>query len=262
MSAAAIFQIENGVLALSLVGASDPAAWQAPGGKTADTVTAADYTSGAGIGVDFSCQVQSGALAASPNTSDNTTDATFCQPPVVTTQVGVTSYELDATILQDPHVADGISRFLFQNDTKLCYFALGLNSWGAPKAIGKVRCVAGAFGGAARADLTAELALPVEVKPDIQWGTDAEWVIVAGGGTITEGGTGGVAATGATAGIPGTWTPPGSTPPATVAALVASSIVASPTTAWTTGQYVQTATAGTGGHGYWDGAAWVAGTAA
>jgi len=65
--------------------------------------------------------------------------------------------------------------------------------------------------------------------------------------------------TGATAGAPGTWTPPGSTRPASVAALIANPVTASPDTAWTTGQYVQTATAGTTGRASWDGAAWVSG---
>lgn len=75
------------------------------------------------------------------------------------------------------------------------------------------------------------------------------------------GGTGGALATGATAGIPGTWTPGGSSAPADVPALTSSGIVASPTTAWTTGQYVQTLTPSTPGQGYWDGSAWVAGVA-
>jgi hypothetical protein len=82
-----------------------------------------------------------------------------------------------------------------------------------------------------------------------------------GSGSAWVGGTAPPAATGATAGTPGTWTPSPSTPPATVAALIASSIVASPATAWTAGQYVQTQTAGVGGRGHWDGAAWVAGAA-
>lgn len=71
-------------------------------------------------------------------------------------------------------------------------------------------------------------------------------------------------ATGATAGIPGAWTPSGSAPPATVADLIAgvpNAVVASPVTAWTIGQYVQTATAGTGGRAYWNGTAWVGGAA-
>ena len=55
MSAAQIFSIESGVLALSLVGAGDPSDWQAPGGISADAVTAADYET-AGTGLVFSCQ--------------------------------------------------------------------------------------------------------------------------------------------------------------------------------------------------------------
>jgi hypothetical protein len=70
-----------------------------------------------------------------------------------------------------------------------------------------------------------------------------------------------VPATGATAGTPGGWTPTGSAPPATFAALQAGSVVASPATAWGTGEYVQTGTSGTAGEAHWDGSAWVAGKA-
>jgi hypothetical protein len=74
---------------------------------------------------------------------------------------------------------------------------------------------------------------------------------------------GAAAATGGTAGTPGTWTPGGSTPPASVSALqgAAPPITASPGTAWTTGQYVQTLTAGIPGQAHWSGSAWVAGVA-
>ncbi len=71
-------------------------------------------------------------------------------------------------------------------------------------------------------------------------------------------------ATGATAGVPGTWTPASSTPPSTVANLIAgtpNTVAASPTTAWTAGQYVQTGTAGTSGEAHWSSTAWVAGRA-
>ena len=69
--------------------------------------------------------------------------------------------------------------------------------------------------------------------------------------------------TGANAGTPGTWTPAGSTPPASVAALQAAipAIVATPDTAWTTGQYVQTGTAGAAGEAHWDGDSWESGRA-
>lgn len=71
-----------------------------------------------------------------------------------------------------------------------------------------------------------------------------------------------VHSTGATAGTPGAWTPPGSTPPATVAALIAgtpNAVVANPATVWTTGQRVVCGDAATA---HWSGAAWVAGVAA
>jgi hypothetical protein len=68
-------------------------------------------------------------------------------------------------------------------------------------------------------------------------------------------------AKGATAGIPGTWTPPGSTAPADLVGLQGGSITATPATAWTTGQYVQTATAGAPGRATWTGTGWVGGVA-
>jgi hypothetical protein len=71
-------------------------------------------------------------------------------------------------------------------------------------------------------------------------------------------------ATGATAGIPGSWTPAGWLPPASPAALTQSNPVAvkaSPATPWTTGQYVQTQTAGVPGRATWTGTNWVSGVA-
>jgi hypothetical protein len=71
-------------------------------------------------------------------------------------------------------------------------------------------------------------------------------------------------ATGATAGIPGTWTPAGSNPPKTVTDLAQGkpvTVTASPTTVWTTGQYVQTQTAGSAGRATWSGTDWVGGVA-
>jgi hypothetical protein len=70
-----------------------------------------------------------------------------------------------------------------------------------------------------------------------------------------------LAATSGFSGIPGDWAPVGCTVPTNQAAVVGSTIKASPTTAWTTGQYVQTQVAGAGGRVYWSGSAWVAGVA-
>lgn len=70
-----------------------------------------------------------------------------------------------------------------------------------------------------------------------------------------------VPATGATAGVPGFWTPAGSTPPADAAGATTANITANPATDWTPGQYVQGSTAGAGGEMHWDAGAWVAGRA-
>jgi len=68
-------------------------------------------------------------------------------------------------------------------------------------------------------------------------------------------------ATGAIAGIPGTFTPAGSQIPPDLAAMTTWGIVASPATAWTTGQFVQTGTAGAAGRATWSGTGWVGGAA-
>jgi hypothetical protein len=71
-------------------------------------------------------------------------------------------------------------------------------------------------------------------------------------------------ASGATAGIPGAWTPSGSTPPSSLVNLMSGfpvTVVANPATPWTTGQYVQTGTAGAPGEACWTGTAWVGGRA-
>jgi len=179
-----VFKIEDGVLALTLV---DPAAvgydpsWQAPGGKEVFEVALTDYAT---TGQDLSCQTTSGALNASPNTTDDVTPASFCGPEVTVTNVGVTSYSLDCTILQDPNF-DAVSLYLFEFDTKEAYFYLGLAGDGnPPAAIGRCRVVAGAFGGDARVALTATLSLPVSQKPDIWGGNVTTNRVVKGDGSV------------------------------------------------------------------------------
>lgn len=66
-------------------------------------------------------------------------------------------------------------------------------------------------------------------------------------------------ATGATAGLPGTWTPAGHDPAQNLSDMAG--VTASPTTPWTSGQYVQTALAGAPGRVTWTGTAWVGGAA-
>jgi hypothetical protein len=138
------------------------------------TAVIADYVSG-GLG-DYSCQVSSGALSASPNTTTDSTPATFCSPEETTTSVGVTSYTLDITFLQDPDLMLGMNRYLFEHDTEEAYFYLALANDIAPKAIGRCRIIAGTIGGDARTKLTATLSLPCSRKPDILFGSGVSTV--------------------------------------------------------------------------------------
>ena len=187
---ATIFQIEDGRLAFLTVDTADvgyAATWQAPNGATLLTAVIGDYDTDAS---SWSCQVTSAALTASPNANDVTVPATFCQASSIVPQPGVTSYSLDGEFLQDPNVMTGLSRYLFENDTEEAYFFLGLDgSTNPPKAIGRVRLVAGNFGGPARENLTASLALPLSRKPDIAFGVAgaATWEVVEGDGSILVG---------------------------------------------------------------------------
>jgi hypothetical protein len=72
-------------------------------------------------------------------------------------------------------------------------------------------------------------------------------------------GSGAVQPTGATAGTPGAFTPAGAAVPADLNALkaIVPAVVASPATAWTTGQSVALGT----GSAHWSGTDWVDGVA-
>jgi hypothetical protein len=70
--------------------------------------------------------------------------------------------------------------------------------------------------------------------------------------------------TGATAGIPGSFTPAGSRVPKSVTDLAQGNpvdVLANPLTPWTTGQFVQTGTAGPAGRATWTGTNWASGAA-
>lgn len=186
MAAATIFMIEDGQFGLAKV---DTAAvgyspnWQAPGGKTVDTVAITDYYAGSAT---FQCQVTSGALNATPDTTTTDTPATFCQAGTSVPTPAQTTFELAVSFLQDPDVIQGLNRFTFEHDTDEVYFYLGLNGDNPPRAIGRVRCQAGTIGGAARESLTADLTLPCSRKPDVEFGTaESTSVIITGDGTVT-----------------------------------------------------------------------------
>ena len=176
---ATIFQIESGIVVFTLVDPLDTGyltTWQAPNGATAETAVLADYDPDAD---SWSCQITSGMLSASANQNDVTVPATFCQPSSVVPQPGETSYSLDVEFLQDVNVSTGLSKYLFENDTAEAYFLLGLNGeTDPPRAIGRVRLLAGAFGGPARENLTATVSLPCSRKPSISFGDGTTSIIV------------------------------------------------------------------------------------
>lgn len=249
MPDAALFQIEAGTFALSIVDKTVPGfldSWQAPGGATVDTATEALYDVNS---VSWKCQVTSGALTPSASTTTTDVPATFCSSAKTIPQPGETSYALDVSFIQDPQIRAGLSRYLFEHDTEESYFLLGLDADNPPKAIGRVRIQAGAIGGAARETLTADISLPLSRKPQIEFGDINDSEAVPPNPAPL--------ATGATAGTPGTWTPPGSTAPADAAAATAAGVTATPATAWTVGQYVS----GSSADMYWNATAWVAGQA-
>jgi hypothetical protein len=76
-----------------------------------------------------------------------------------------------------------------------------------------------------------------------KWAAAASWTV-----------PGQIVATGATAGLPGSFTPAGATPPQALANMTG--IVASPGTNWTVGQHVEM---GNGLDCYWNGTTWIAG---
>jgi len=102
-------------------------------------------------------------------------------------------------------------------------------------------------------------ALPAPSKPPVGSGYPTGMYPTTGTfgyGNIIQGATDPLTAT---AGIPGSWDNPGGKIPANAAAANTAGTNASPTSAWTVGQYVQGSTAGAGGEMYWNGTAWVAG---
>jgi hypothetical protein len=89
--------------------------------------------------------------------------------------------------------------------------------------------------------------LPIGVKPKAFGSNTYTYAITPLGASV---------ATGATAGTPGSFTPADSTVPANLAAMAG--VIATPSSAWTTGQNVVLGDASTA---HWDGSAWVSGAA-
>lgn len=204
------------------------------------SVQFADTSAALAAAPDFTCQVVSAAVNASPNLQ--TVPATFCGPE--SQAPSATSWAIDLNVLQDWGAigSAGISEYLFDNDAKRKWFLIQPYDPSVMGMTGECWLVAGSYLGDAGTPLQASVSFPCIAKPTK--------VAVR------------IHSTGATAGTPGTFTPAGSDPPNSVADLIAAipnTVVASPATVWTTGQYVQTATTGVPGQAHWNGTTWVTG---
>ena len=173
-----IWKIEDGVLAFTVVDTAEVGylpEWNAPGGATVEDVTLADYEAGSDA---WRCQVTSGMLTPSADTTTQDVPSTFCANGRTVPTPLQSTWTLDIEMLQDPHapstsvpVAMGLAEFTYRHDAEEVYFLLGLNGTDLPpRAIGRVRMSPTAFGGAARTPLTATASWPVTQWPDILWG--------------------------------------------------------------------------------------------
>lgn len=176
MSDPFIWQIEDGVLAFSLV---DPLevgylpTWNAPGGATKLTAALADYEADSTF---WSCQVTSGTLTPTADTTTQEVVPTFCKNGRTIPTPKESTWTLDVDMLQDPQAGPtaptmGLAEYTYLHDAQEVYGLLGLNGDLAPRAIFRVRLSPTAFGGAARTPLTASASWPVTQWPDIAWGT-------------------------------------------------------------------------------------------
>jgi hypothetical protein len=120
----------------------------------------------------------------------------------------------------------------------------GGNAWGA----GPYNVVAGSGGAAG----PLNTALPTTRHLHLEKTTVAPPTPADGATAL------GVPATGATAGIPATLTPTNSYAPLNLADFTAHPVTATPSSAWTTGQYIQLRD---GSKAHWTGSAWAAGAA-
>lgn len=125
----------------------------------------ADDEAGLVTGDSYECQVTEAAINAVPNLQ--TVPATFCSAE--TQAPAATGWSLAVAWLQDwTAPGGGLSGYAFTHDTEEKWFELKLDKDALePIAVGQVRLVAGAFGGAAGVPLPAAAEWPLAAKPDI-----------------------------------------------------------------------------------------------
>jgi hypothetical protein len=175
-----IFRVENGILAFELVDTAavgyDPA-WQAPGGKVLPTVAPADYDTSTD---SFQCQVVTGVLQATPQSTTENLDGTWCDLPEVVTIQGEDTFAVALDVYQDPN-AVGLSAYLYEHRgaKAYAYFGMGPSSGVPPIAIGVVTLASVSIGGGRQA-ARGQVTFPFDRAPDVQFGSAAEWRVVFG----------------------------------------------------------------------------------
>jgi hypothetical protein len=197
-------------------------------------------TLGSTPGTEFGCQVTNYVVEQSDgNTEDAVT--TLCGDSVG----GGTSegpWHMTGTVIQDFDNPTGFQQWSYQNKGTEQAFTFTPNDKGtAPTIAGTVSVKFLGIGGDTNSRITRDFDWSIPGSPEVTWPGGA------------------VAATGVTAGTPGAFTPAGAVVPADLAALqsAAPPVVATPATAWATGESVNLGT----GSAHWDGSAYVAGLA-
>lgn len=203
---------------------------------------------------DYSCLVNGMTLSTDIAVGTSTFKLCGTEVPGTLVPTGTLAGSVDQDI--DAAAGSGLFQYLSEHWGDIAAFEFEPSTSAGLTAKGSLLVVPAAFGGSTYGDPMAS-DVSFSTVGDISFGNagTTSWVQTMSPkvSKIVS------AATGATAGTPGTWTPPGATPPASVAAIGA--VVASPATAWTSGQYVQTGTAGVPGQAHWSGTAWTAGPA-
>jgi hypothetical protein len=165
-----IWKIVDGQLGLALVdrqevGYSDT--WRAPGGKTVDTVTLADYEAAS---ASFMCQVTTARITSTPSTTTEEVEATMCAPAKTIPTPGESSFALEVGALSDATEATGLQRYAYEWDAQEVYVYVGYNNGDPPQAIGRVFMAALAIGGPMRAKLAETVTWPFVFKPQVAFG--------------------------------------------------------------------------------------------
>lgn len=193
-------------------------------------------TLGEGGLMDISCRLSAARVEWDKDKEDDT--EVLCGDTIP----GATTYtaKLTGTIAQDLENTDGIVNYSWDHKGESVPFVFVPSTAAGQQCTGTVTIDPLDIGGD-------------EVKKNMM--SDFEWDCV-GEPALSPYTT--TPATGATAGTPGSWTPAGTAPPADLADLQASAIVANPATAWVTGTYVRPAD---NSHAHWTGSAWAVGDA-